>query len=899
MKEHRSVGWLFLFSTLCSVSLVAQDVPLSIIASGERVEVSWSPGITNSDRTISYPDFALEYTVDLRNWNGIPGRMHGLADRFVLSLSQSFDKQTGPVFYRLRISPAVEQGPMVAEGGAEVFGYNARFSTELDRLMLLPLEDFATNGTSVGYLPRLTWDPTSAQYWHFFSSTNMYYAVYGGSFDGTNIAYNFRLDPQELSLFETNGFVVSERLGSVTFGDAYYRIFNADLPVFITADSILHSWHRSYQSILEELEMLRASFLLERVVSNMSRVLPGIAQVYGTGALSNSILDADYYLTVARGLWATQFVPSALGNPVIDLQVQGTLEDVRALALKNVEIFGSNRWVDFSQFKVRGHYDSTEHMRRYFRTMMWCGRTDLRFATYAPNFEDDVRQLGTAVVLHQLLKLSGAFYDWQALEEITRIFVGTTDSMTFAQLGDVLAAAGIESLADVPDRESLVNLQTRLLTGELGRQNVHSDYFYSPLGPEQVRLPRSFTVCGQKFTFDSWAMSQVVFDRILWEPNDGITIIDGKVIRRKPSCLDVAYSVFGNDAVVPEIVERIQDQNGVPFRDGRPYHHNLLAVRKTFDALQPGAWHENIYTAWLAAIRALSEPTTGPQFPEAMRTRAWAMKSLNTQLASWTQLRHDTVLYAKQSYTEPLLCSYPAGFVEPLPRFWQKMKDLADLSYETLSNLVGQGSVDVAIPYPGGSYSMSFDLAQIKARQLGFLNFFSQQMLTLKGISEKELGQQPLSDAETNFLKDVVERDIDYLGVRRWNGWYPQLNYTNAVGQIVGSPQASQAPGCDIWDALATDVHTDLPDAVVADPGAIIHEGVGNVHMMLIAVDNGPDRMVYAGPVLSHYEFERPMNARLSDEEWKGEIRAGSKPPSPKWTESYLVPGAIVIPPRY
>jgi hypothetical protein len=69
--------------------------------------------------------------------------------------------------------------------------------------------------------------------------------------------------------------------------------------------------------------------------------------------------------------------------------------------------------------------------------------------------------------------------------------------------------------------------------------------------------------------------------------------------------------------------------------------------------------------------------------------------------------------------------------------------------------------------------------------------------------------------------------------------------------------------------------------------------------MMLIAVDNGPDRMVYAGPVLSHYEFEMPMNTRLSDDEWKAEMRAGRKQPSPEWTKSYLVPGSIVIPPRY
>ena len=53
---------------------------------------------------------------------------------------------------------------------------------------------------------------------------------------------------------------------------------------------------------------------------------------------------------------------------------------------------------------------------------------------------------------------------------------------------------------------------------------------------------------------------------------------------------------------------------------------------------------------WLATLRELSKPISDSKYPEAMRTRTWGMKTLNTQLASWTQLRHDTVLYAKQSY---------------------------------------------------------------------------------------------------------------------------------------------------------------------------------------------------------------------------------------------------------
>src|SRR5205814_2566387 len=103
---------------------------------------------------------------------------------------------------------------------------------------------------------------------------------------------------------------------------------------------------------------------------------------------------------------------------------------------------------------------------------------------------------------------------------------------------------------------------------------------------------------------------------------------------------------------------------------GLPYQHNLAAVRAVMDSQEPSAWDSNIYMSWLGCLRELSVPTTDAKYPQAMRTRAWTMKTLNTQLASWAQLRHDTVLYAKQSYTAEVSCYYPAGYVEPVPHFW-------------------------------------------------------------------------------------------------------------------------------------------------------------------------------------------------------------------------------------
>ena len=51
---------------------------------------------------------------------------------------------------------------------------------------------------------------------------------------------------------------------------------------------------------------------------------------------------------------------------------------------------------------------------------------------------------------------------------------------------------------------------------------------------------------------------------------------------------------------------------------------------------------------------------------------------LNTQLGSWAELRHDTLLYAKQSYTGIPACEYPDVYVEPYPELFAAIVKYAE-----------------------------------------------------------------------------------------------------------------------------------------------------------------------------------------------------------------------------
>jgi len=886
-----------------------EDITLNVLKINSEIRLSW-PGVINQpDGTTIRPYFELQSSSDLKSWGPFGERIRAASLAEDPTQAVTVGTEAAQEFFRLlTIMPPSEVG--LASAGDEVFGFSEAFSEALTSVgQISPLDFLGLYPVAGSYLPEISWDPTTALFWDLFSLDT---ETFNQGLDYTNGLYRHfdtRLTDAELAVFNKNGFVVSERLGGQSFAGLFYRLWWDDLPVFVSADAILQAWHRTYDSMVQEVEETALFNSTETILDGMSAGIPEAWATAGDGVLRDSILDADYILTVARSLLAgpNVVVPSALGQ---DERVTATLQAVADEQLELCfDLFGTERTVDFSQFKVRGHYEESERLGRYFQCVMWLGRTDLRVA--GGPFQDCpfllphmayARETGTAIVLWHLLQQSGEFDRWLNFDRTIQAFVGWTDSMTFAQLGSLLAAANIHSLTDVPDLQAIEALQQAIVEGNLGAQNIRSDYFVSPLGPEKIQLPQSFTVFGQKFVPDSWALSKFVYDDILWVEN-GET---NKVCRRVPSAIDVAFAVLGNNQVVPEIVDRILDPNAAapddpvsPYRDGTLYQHNLTAVRDVIDRQSPEAWEGNIYTSWLDTLRALSASTTSELYPEVMRTRAWAMKTVNTQLASWTQLRHDTILYAKQSYTPPGgSCIYPAGYVEPRIEFWRRFHQMITRTIELITALPYEGSIG----YLQGTNA----LVDVKDHQLSHLNRFAETVASLEGIALKELAEQSLTEAEEAFLRSVVEDDqwfpIGYRdGLQTYSGWYPALFYRQFAEP--DDLEFHQTHGAEAWDALVADVHTDIPSPPISEcpsPGHVLHEGIGDVNLLMIAVESGEDRMVFAGPVLSHYEFSlEGAPQRMTDKEWQDNLDQQRWQPNspdviptpiPNWTRDYLVP---------
>jgi hypothetical protein len=269
------------------------------------------------------------------------------------------------------------------------------------------------------------------------------------------------------------------------------------------------------------------------------------------------------------------------------------------------------------------------------------------------------------------------------------------------------------------------------------------------------------------------------------------------------------------------------------------YGDSFDELTEFFNNLAPQDWHRNLYWGWLYALKPiLTEPMQGTQ--SFMQTEAWQDKSINTALASWAELRHDTILYAKQSYTPTFDTSVsepptPPGYVEPNPEFFSR---LLALNQMTITGLDSLGVLN----------------EQARTR-LEALSTLLDRML---GISIKELRAEDLDSDDHDLLR----------------------NLGDALDAVLGGVEPA-----GVKTTMVADVHTDQ------NSQKVLEEGVGYVELIVVVLRQ-PDGSLSAnaGPVLSYYEFKHPMNDRLTDEKWRTMLEGGTAPEQPPWTQGYRVP---------
>jgi len=661
----------------------------------------------------------------------------------------------------------------------------------------------------------------------------------------------YSLTQAEADLLVKNNFVVSERLSFNTFGQALHDVYGKDLPVFLTTDAVLHALHMSYDRILMDLEIALLEPNLKEILAGLYTAYPTLLAKYsGNEELQQALSDVDLYITVARSLLEESDLPcqSPYPNNITAIRAELAAEQYTELPLFSER----NRRLDFSQFTVRGHYTKEfwpEGVKRtlgaYFKTMMWLGRMEFMLTPPPENpwelpwqWWEIQRMDQGALLLNELVDMSGIRPLMQENNEIITLLVGVSDNLTPDDLSELITDHSV-SLSTVADSVSWAEFQTLLKSkAEYGQRILSNILIMDPYDPNPGELPVSYRLMGQRFIIDSYIFSNLVYDRIVC---DSI-----KVWRPMPNPLDAMFAL-GNNNALPLLQDEIEYYK---------YGSNLTALRYLIDAYDPQFWEQSLYNVWLNTLRQLNPADNLATAPLFMQSTAWQQLKLNTQLASWAQLRHDNLLYAKQSYTGGSLCSYPYSYIEPYPSFYHQIAVFADKAEK----------------YFAGFEGMDYLLYNI----LEYLPRLKQVAQKLETLAQKELDNEPFNVEEREFLQKMLFVE-EGSGKPPFSGWYADLFYVRddaAEGNFV-----------------IADVHTQPTDKVGNMVGRVLHVAVGKVNLgVFIANCPGKDYrpMAFVGPVMSYYQTITDDFKRMTDEEWTDLVTAGTVPTRPDWVNLYL-----------
>lgn len=678
--------------------------------------------------------------------------------------------------------------------------------------------DTATEYSVIGQRPRLI--STTAD-----SSENISPAAdsYTLEKDLSNVdnLWQFYLDDKMTELLAKNGFVVREEAGREFF-DLYERNRYNMIPNFVTVDSLMHTYHVYFAYLLKNIEK---EYLADQVRQLGIKMLEDSKEQYvqlkGSEWESAAVRNVAFFTVGAKLLDDTVQIEDYVSDIVeSELSRIETAQGIMISAITDDE-------EDYSQYKPRGYYEGDSDLEAYFKAMMWYGRMHFKQET-----EDLDR---SALLITKALDSDSEAYElWQSVYSVTSFFAGASDDNGVCEYAPLIRAAYGENtkVTDlIGNGDAFLDYRTN--TAALPVPQINS----IPIEDGEENVIPGFRFMGQRFSIDAMVMQKLIYSNV--QSNSA-----GEK-RMLPDVLDVP-AALGSDVAL-----NLLKENGVEDYPG--YMENMEKLRTGINEADDSLWTASLYASWIHTLRPLLEKK-GEGYPIFMQNEEWAKKNLECFAGSYTELKHDTVLYSKQVMAEMGggMEEEPddRGYVEPEPVVYERFASLAEQTAQGLKK-----------------YQMLSDADEdnlVKLEELA---------LRLQTISNKELQNETLTDEEYDLIR-TYGGNIEHF-------WYDAMranaNYDNIFSE--------EYPAVLVVD-IATDPNGSVLEAATGDPSQII-----------VAVQVDGKIKLASGSVYTFYQFEQPLNDRLTDTQWRVmmgieanddmEYQKTTDIKQPAWTDSY------------
>ncbi len=639
-----------------------------------------------------------------------------------------------------------------------------------------------------------------------------------------NIINSFQLESFDQRLYNAigkNGFAIVPGEEDQLF-HIYERNDYRQFPSFVTTDLYLQAFHMFFDCLLKETEEQKFSPMVTLFVKQNYEQMMQLASTTTDAKIKAAAEHNAAYYAIAYELNTGKSLPVPASFSEL---VKEEINHVNAAETTSSEFLGYTEAKNMPMFiyniyRPRGHYTRNETLKRYFCAMMW-----LQNAPFGTDKDDQLEQ---ALLLAQTIggnaNLTKQYKD--ITEPITYL-MGMPDDVSILQVYAEIQKSGSTVSELINDKKKFEAIRKAL--EELSKkQSIIKPKF-------QASSPFKICLMPQRYMPDS----EVLQEMVDYESTP--------TLRDVPKGLDILASI-GISSAERILIQELKEQE-----KWNKYTSNLEQMKKRMGEID---WNQTVANKWIAALKDVNSKNA--QYPKFMLSPQWDKKNLNAALASWAELKHDAILYAKQPMgaecggggpPEP----YVKGYVEPNIAYWTKAIELIDATMDVLRrfDLVTEKGTTAAT-----------DLRE----QAEFLLNCSKKELAGKNLTEQEYRQiETIGSTFENITLNLIKESDQFL-----MGW-------------------GNVNGADKKISVVADVYTansyNNPDK------SVLYEAVGPAHEIYVVVELDGYLYLTRGAVFSYREFQEDIAApRKTDEEWQQELQTQPDKGIPNWMKEIIVP---------
>ena len=634
-------------------------------------------------------------------------------------------------------------------------------------------------------------------------------------------------DSKLYNMLGKNGFAIVPAEHNQLF-HVYEKNDYADFPSFVTTDLYLQLFHLYFDCVLRDVEEKHLDSLMMVFSSQMEAEMKTLTSSQNAEVKAAAEFGQAWF-AVASWLFSHDKAPaSAATLNVPEAYKKMVMEEItKAIDAENgysdmLEYFPPEEMFGYSLFRPRGHYTRSKVCSRYFRGMMW-----LQTAHFGTNKPSKMKQIALiANVFNQQPKLS-AIYN-KVSEPITYL-MGTPDNVTIIQVANRIKEMGLPIEQLLSSRKEMANLTKDI----------------EEIAKRQMRIELKKTR-GSKYVVDIMPQRYQPDAEALITTTDQDSPVS---LRPCPKGLDwmAVMGLPGAERILIDELKETQRWTGFP---------KALTTARKKAATTP--WEACVANQWMYTLQSLGD--TAQSLPYFMQSPQWQKKNLNTALASWAELKHDAILYAKQPMLAECGDGGPEppvvkGYVEPNVKFWEKAIALVTRMDKVLT-----------------TYNLQTEKAKAVYERIKEMAEFC------RDISKKELNGGKITDEEYNQIEiigstvenislELVSEDNEML-----QGWSDVVSTDKKV-------------------AVVADVFTASGENVAIDDKCVLYEGVGPAYEIYVVVEIDGLLYLTRGSVFSYREFTRLMSdPRMTDEEWQQELKKSPTGGTPSWMKEIIAP---------